>query len=77
MSAICKLQIANELVDGADCCDIWLFESSMEVRRQFDFIFTSAKFLVITVEAIRAIDISSVINAVKAIDHIEKPRQIC
>ena len=38
MSAICHLRIANELSDGADCSDIWMFESSMGVRRQLDFI---------------------------------------
>ena len=38
MSVICHLRIANELVTGAICIDIWTFESSMEVRRHFDFI---------------------------------------
>ena len=38
MFSICHLRSANELSDGVDCSDIWTFESSMDVRRQLDFI---------------------------------------
>ena len=76
MSAICHLRIANELSDGADCFDIWMFESSMRVRRQLDFILTSAKLPVVIVETTRAIDMGSDHRAVKTIYHIGMPRQI-
>ena len=33
MSVICHLRITNELLDGADCSDVWMFESSIGVRR--------------------------------------------
>ena len=76
MCVICYLRIANELLDGADCSDIWTFESSMGVRRQLDFILASAKLPVIITEATRAIDMGSDHRAVKAVYHITMPRQI-
>ena len=70
MTVICHLRIANELLDGTDCSDVWMFESSMGVHRQLDLVLASAKIALLIVEMTRAIGIGCDHRAVKAIYYI-------